>query len=293
MGFSSMDDFLSEVTVSGKFYRADWNKLTHAVTAQAAGAWYQLFSSQGNPTAGTISGGTNLAFQALTDASVGAILHGGNVTTDTKHILNVSAFSASATTMPAVFMLVDMLGFYPVTTVTTTGDQALNNTVTLPRYTDGAGVQAFVTATTAMGATAPNIRITYTDSDANTGNLTPGTLPIGNASAPIGQIVYSGTGTGKYGPFLPLAAGDKGIRSVQQFNLASTYTSGALSLNLCKPLLTLPMTTLGVAAERDLMNQLPSLPRIYDGACLAWLMYAGAATPVNSAFFGHCDFGWG
>ncbi|MGK3945659.1 hypothetical protein ABK046_45860, partial [Streptomyces caeruleatus] len=62
---------------------------------------------------------------------------------------------------------------------------------------------------------------------------------------------------------------------------------------LCRPLLTLPMTTIGVAAERDLVNQLPSMPRVYDGACLTWLMLAGAATPVASAFYGHIDMGWG
>jgi len=52
------------------------------------------------------------------------------------------------------------------------------------------------------------------------------------------------------------------------------------------------MTTIGVACERDLLNQVPSLPRVYNGACLAWLMYAGAATPVNSSFYGHLDFAW-
>jgi hypothetical protein len=52
------------------------------------------------------------------------------------------------------------------------------------------------------------------------------------------------------------------------------------------------MTTIGVAAERDLMNQIPSLPRIYDGAALYWLLYSGANTPTNSAFYGHLDFAW-
>jgi hypothetical protein len=41
------------------------------------------------------------------------------------------------------------------------------------------------------------------------------------------------------------------------------------------------------------MNQVPSLPRVYDGANLSWLMYSGAATPVNSALYGHLDFAWG
>jgi len=295
-GFTSVDDLVNEMTVNGKFHRTDWNKNTFSTTTQTAGMWYCLLRGAGNPSADTILGtGTNLAFQALTDTTSGAngLRHGGDVSPDTKHILNASAFSAAPTTMPAVLMLVDLLGFYPITSVTTTGDQALNNTVTLPRYTTGEGVQAFLTPSTVMGAGTPNIRLTYTDSDANAGNLTPDTLPAGLTAAPVTSIPYSGTGAGKYGPFIPLANGDKGIRSVQQFNLSATYTSGVLNLVLCKPLLTLPMTTIGVASERDLLNQVPSLPQVQDGACLAWLMYAGAATPVNSAFYGHLDFIWG
>jgi hypothetical protein len=65
-----------------------------------------------------------------------------------------------------------------------------------------------------------------------------------------------------------------------------------LNLVLCKPLLTLPITTLGVTAERDLVNQFMSMPKVYDGACLAWLMLAGAATPVASPLSGHLEFGW-
>lgn len=294
-GFTSQDDIINSLTVSGRGYRTDWQKSTFATTAHTAGAWYSLFRGGGNPGADTILGtGTNLAFQALTDATTNAtgIPHGGNVG-GFKVLLNAAAQTAAATTAPCVLMLVDLLGFYPITTVTTTGDQALNNTVTLPRYTDGAGVQAFLTPSTVMGAGTPNIRLTYTDSGGTAGNLTPATLPIGNTAAPVTQIVYSGTGAGKFGPFVPLATGDAGIRSVQQFSLSASYVSGVLNLVLCKPLMTLPITTLGVTAERDLVNQFASMPKVYDGACLAWLMLAGAATPVASPISGHLEFGWG
>lgn len=373
-----MDDIVNEMTTNGKFRRTDWNKLTHAVGTQAAGTWYALPHSTGNPTAMTLGAvGTNLAFHPCTDRTAGAIPHGGDVSPDYKHIMNASAFSAAATTMPAIFMLVDMLGWYPVTTTTTATGQTLVNsatftassssgllltyagwdaqtytpvrfttTTTLPTglslnttyylvrvsattarvatslanadagtvvaYTDagtgthtmtvylgerapteGAGVQAFLTPSVALGTGTPNITLTYTDAAGNTGNTTPATLPQSNASAPIGQIEYSGTGAGKYGPFVPLAAGDSGIRTIQTFQYSVTHTSGTTNIVLCRPLLTLPMTTVGVAAERDLLNQMPSLPRVYDGACLVWLMYAGAATPVSSAFYGHLDFAWG
>jgi hypothetical protein len=303
MGFSSLDDFISETTASGKFTRTDWNKLALPTTTQVAGMWYDLSTGPGNPGADSAYGsGTNLAFQALDDTSTTSpgIPHGGNVSTDTKHILNASAFSAALTSCPAVLMLVDRLGFYPITTTTTTGNQALSNTVVFPtgRHTNGAGLRAYVVtssgaATTAMGAGTPNIQITYTNQAGTAGQVTPTVLPAGLTANPKGAIPYSGTGAGKYGPFLPMAAGDSGIRSIQQFSLSATYTSGVLNLVVCRPLLTLPLTTIGVAAERDLLNQVPSLPRVYDGANLTWLMYAGANTPVNSAYFGHLDFAWG
>ena len=295
-GFTSLDDFINQATTNGKFWRTDWNKLTFGTTAHTAGMWYLLSQTGGNPAASSILGtGTNLAFQALTDATATAagIRHGGDVG-GFKQIINASAFSASATTMPAIFMLVDLLGFYPITTVTTTGAQTLNNTVTLPRYTDGAGVQAIVVPSTVMGAATPTITLGYTNSAGTASRATPSApaLPLGNTAAAVSSVIYSGTGSGKYGPFMPQANGDAGIRSVQSISLSASYVSGVLNLLLVKPLLTMPMTTIGVAAERDLLNQVPSLPKVYDGACLAWMMYAGAATPVNSPFYGHLDFAW-
>ena len=293
-GFSSQDDMVNEISTNGKFYRTDWQKSTFATTAHTAGLWYSLMRGGGNPAADTILGtGTNLAFQALSDAvaTASGIPHGGNVG-DYKVLLSAAAQTAAATTAPCVLMLVDMLGFYPITTVTTTGAQTLNNTVTLPRYTGGAGVQAFLTPSTVMGAATPNITLNYTNSAGTAGKATPATLPIGNTAAAVTSIVHSGTGTGKYGPFIPLAAGDAGIRSVQSINLSASYVSGVLNLVLCKPIMTLPITTLGVTAERDLVNQFASMPRIYDGACLNWLMLAGAGTPAASPLSGHLEFGW-
>lgn len=293
-GFTSQDNMINAISTLGQSYRTDWQKSTFATTAHTPGMWYSLMRGGGNPAADTILGtGTNLAFQALSDtvATASGIPHGGNVG-GYKVLLSAAAQTAAATTAPCVLMLVDMLGFYPITTVTTTGAQTLNNTVTLPRYTDGAGVQAFLTPSTVMGAATPNITLNYTNSAGTAGKATPVTLPIGNSAAAVTSVVYSGTGSGKYGPFIPLAAGDAGIRSVQSINLSASYVSGVLNLVLCKPIMTLPITTLGVTAERDLVNQFASMPRIYDGACLNWLMLAGAATPAASPLSGHLEFGW-
>jgi hypothetical protein len=93
---------------------------------------------------------------------------------------------------------------------------------------------------------------------------------------------------------MPLAAADAGIRSVQQFNYSVTHGAGGVTnIVLCKPLLILPITTASVASERDLVNQLPSMPRVPDGAFLNWINMAGGATVAASQFYGHLDMAWG
>lgn len=383
-GFTSLDDLIQETSVNGKSFRQDWNKNMLPTTAALAGEWSCLARGGGNPGADALyNTGTNLLFQPVSDTTTNAaaIQHGGNVSPDYKVIKNASAFSAAATTMPSILMLVDLVGFYRVTSTTTITSQSMTNTLSafstftadagsdvcthsninlmpytrvqltttttlpaglslatdyyvikvtdltckfatsyanavagtainitdagtgthtintlLPRYTNGAGVQAFMWANNAtpLGAGTPNLSFpSYTNSAQTSGRATPTVLPVGKTAAANGLILYSGTGAGKYGPFMPLQSGDSGIAQVNNVQLSATYTSGEFSVGLCKPLIVMPMTTIGVASEREFVNQMPSLPRVYDGANLVWLIYHGAATPTNSAFYGHLEFGWG
>ena len=297
MGFSSMDEMIQKITVNAQSTRVDWNKNFLPTSAAIAGEWHCLARGAGNPTSDTIyNTGTNLAFQEVDDtvAGSGGIRHGGSVFPATKHIVNASAGTSAATTAPAVMMLVDLLGFIRVTSVTLNTAQTINNTVGLSRYTDGAGVMAFAwnNNATALGAATPTLTLNYTNQAGVAGKVTPAVLPTCKTAAANGLIMYSGTGAGRYNPFIPLAGGDTGIRSIQSITLSASYVSGAFSIATCKPLITLPIGALGVVTERDYVNGLPSLPRVYDGANLIWLMGSGAATPVNSGLFGHVDFAW-
>lgn len=168
-------------------------------------------------------------------------------------------------------------------------------TIRNPRYSSGAGVQAFLVVSTAGTAGTTTFQLTYTNASGTASRLTPSSpaLPLNNATSPLLSIPYSGTGSGKFGPFMPLQGPDTGIQSIQNIILASTgVTTGVYNIVLCRPLLTLPITTVGVTAEREFASQLPSFPRVLDGACLQWLNYMGSAVPNNSSFFGHLDFGW-
>lgn len=287
MPFSSMDDLVNEIT-NGKFNRADWNKLTGAA-AYTAGRWFDMSGLAGTPVANAFAG-TALAWQSTNEASGFGLPHGGNVSPDTKHILNVSAVTAVATGVPAQMMLVDLQGYWPGITNNSATAQTLTGTPTL-RYTNGAGCRLFWVQTAAAGATAQNIAVSYSNTVPTSGRALPVTVAM-TASAIAGHISHSGTAANNYGPFLPLASGDTGVSNVASVTMSAANT-GTGALCLARPLLTLPLTTASVAAERDLLNQLPSLPRVMDGACLTWLYFAGAATGATTNFYGAVEVGWG
>lgn len=293
MAWTSVDDMISEIT-SGKFTRIDWNKITGAA-AYTAGRWYDLSALGGTPIANAWAG-TSLAWTAC-DESTGngtqifGMRHGGDVSPDSKRLLNGSVISAVATAVPSQLMLVDMCGYYPGINMNTNTSQTLTGTPTL-RYTNGVGVRAALVVTSTTGATAHNLSMSYTDQDGNTGNTLPVTVSC-TASAITPHITHSGTAANNYGPFLPLASGDTGIRSVQSVQLSAASLAGTAALVLYKPIMTIPLTTASVASERDFMNQIPSLPEIKDDACLTWLYFAGAATAASTNIYGSLEMGWG
>jgi hypothetical protein len=164
---------------------------------------------------------------------------------------------------------------------------------TLPRYTDGKGVRAYLVETFVQGATVHNLNMTYINT-AEAESVLPMTVAC-TISCPASRIVHSGIAANNYGPFLPLAQGDQGILRVKDFQLSAipNLANGYAAIVLCRPLMTLPSTTVSICSERDLMNQLPSLPQVYDGACLTWLFFPGAATVAASNVMGYIDFCWG
>lgn len=387
-GFSSSDQVLAALA-AGRTFRAQYGKNFNPTAAAVANEWHTLFRGAGNPPADAIfNAGTNLTYQSVKDstASAGSLPHGGSVQpTYYKYLLNGSAVSAAATVVPAVLTLVDVIGFYRLTTVTTTTAQSTTNTLSesdtftadastdicthtsttnipsniltgtrvrltttttlpaglslatdyyvivvsdttfklatsyanaiagtainitdagtgthtmsrlLPRYTNGAGVNAifFNSNATALGAATPNLSLGYTNSTQTASRATPTVLPIGKSAASNSHILYTGaTGTGKYNYQVPLQAGDAGIAQVDTIQNSVSYVSGEYSVALIKELARFPLSTLGLSAERNFMFELPSFPRIYDGAALYFLLGSGVATPASSAISGHLDLVW-
>lgn len=292
MAFTSLDDFLSKLTQGNTTGPAVWNKQTNAAV-HTAGRWYDASAWAGTPVANDWAG-TALNWKTCDDATgngsrLFGIPHNGNVDPETKHLINAMAMTPGL--VPGVLMLVDMQGYYPGISLNSASAQTLVGTPAL-RYEKGAGVRAFLAITTAAGATAHNINLSYTNQAGTAGRTLPNTVAC-TASAIASHITHSGTAANNYGPFLPMANGDTGIRSVQSVTVSAASGAGVAALCIVKPLLTLPITTASVAVERDLVNQLPSMPQVKDGACLTWLYFAGAATGASTNFYGSLEAAWG
>ena len=61
---------------------------------------------------------------------------------------------------------------------------------------------------------------------------------------------------------------------------------------MIKEIAEVPLSILGQTTMENLVTELPSLPRIYDGAALYWIWGSGVATPASSAFSGTLTFIW-
>lgn len=171
-------------------------------------------------------------------------------------------------------------------------------TVQMPRYQDGVGCEAYFVAQTAPTAGGPNLSASsYTNTAGTAGRAFQGSSTMGAAAdAYATRILHSGNAAGRYGPFLPKQGGDTGIKSIESFTWSggTAYTgSGVVALCIARPLCDLAVPVTGMWSERDLLNQLPSLPRVYDGACLGWLLFSTGATTNNSPVTTAIDFGWG
>lgn len=295
MGFSSYADLLTKYNGGQRYLRP----FIKSISVNGTG-WYTAWPQISDPVAGGYSG-TSLNAQQTLETTAGAIDHGGNVSALTKHLLRWNHHWASINATHYV-MLVDRLLYYPGISGTSTANQALVNGVTLPRYTGGIGVRAWLEAqgNQPVGFVIPPVFTFgdsgYTNSAGATGRqhgVTVNCTASATAGAPF--IVHSSVSTAnrQWNPFLPMQDPDIGVKSVESVKFTTAYTvSGTVALVLGKPLATLVLPQADICAEKDFVFQSGGLERIYDGACLMFLVYmsGGTFTPIMT---GELEFVWG
>lgn len=300
MGFTSQDDLINQITTNGKIDTVVYQKTT--VAAGVAGHWQHLLNSAGTVPAATF-GGAEATFVPTDNAwSEGSIPIGDQTAPATKHILNMGASLVAGAGQPWFVLPIDLVGYVKLTTtnVTSTGTKTVTmtpiaaTTANVDRYPNGEGLRLFVAAYATMGANAPTMQITYTNSAGGTGKVTTAGC-VSTAAATSGTILNSGNAANKYGPFLPLAAGDTGVKDIENIIWGGTaHASGSVFIGLCKPLcMPIPVPATGLYSMVDFVNTLPSMPRLRNGANVTFLVFNTAATSAGGTFYANFDYGYG
>lgn len=255
----------------GRVLTRPWIKNPSVVTA--SGIWMDLTMFGRYPAANYFTDGTPLAAKALRRSTDGGMDHGEDKGSDySKFLASLTVLSASATAVPMPIMVMDYLMYYPLVPMEDT--QEMDNTITLPRYESGEGVQLMlVEQFPYIGG--GKVQVTYTNSDGVAGRQTA--ITTINTQTALGTVAHSGSATGGVsGLFMPLARGDGGIRAVESITFP-VADSGNLAAVLVKPLGLFGNYEVGCPSEWDQLRDLGILERIYDDAYLS-----AACLPLGS-----------
>lgn len=274
----------------GKTNFATWRKTPSQATV--AGIWFDMSMSPGNPVPNYYAASPLVAI-ALAQSTDGGISHGGNVAQlgYKKFVKTMMVLNASANAVPNYVLMLDYLLFYPFVDMSVTDPQPLVNTVTLPRYTSGVGVQIMAVQVAAQsGSGNPQFFCTYTNSDGVTGRTTR-TVAC-NTTVVTGAIITSASATNSsVGPFLPLQSGDKGVKSIQSVTFL-TPDIGLIALVLVQTIENITLRTIDAPVERVPVVDFFDLPQIQDDAYLN-LICCPNASLAATAFHGSLQTVWG
>lgn len=258
---------LAEAELSGSVRTYQWRKVPSQVTT--AGYWFDLSLSPGNPVPKYWFDATPLIAKGIYQSTDGGIFHGANTSPMNQYLRMTTAMSSSATGLPLPLILCDYLLYYPSIDDSVLDPQVLDNTVTLPRYTNGKGVQ--VMAVTVAGRTGgQSFYFTYTNSDGVSGRTSQ--VVTQNSISAIGTITTSSLSTqGMSGnPFIGLQSGDTGVRSIQSVTMLGVDV-GLFSLILVKPLARTNIREQTAPVEKDYLLEGTDVPEIKDDSYLSWL----------------------
>jgi hypothetical protein len=240
-----------------------------AFTGGSGGRWITSWFTGGDPPVGGIGSATPGA--ALTAPVTGQIPFTDPVSGESI----LSRFNVAQNAQAGDMMLVDLLwrmsGISPTVTTPQTVSSAAWPARDINQSTNGEGVHIALLVSTGTGAGVPNLSMTYTNS-AGAGSKVGANIYPTVASSGVGGVWIMGE-----------AAGDTGVRSVQDFTLSATWTAGALSLVAFRPIAYIPQNIIGSASrQRKRIEDALSLcaPRIWNGSVLdLWMMTPSSSSP--------------
>jgi len=245
--------------------------MKNGTAPDATGYWYGTWKDAGFPGAwapgtpglnGRVTDGTNSADFGCVPIRNPAV--GANYLTELMMGSSIAHYH----------LFYDVLWVNSGLVVTTTTAQAIT-TPTLPARdingtTNGEGcmIGLMFTAAATNAAVISNATVTYTNSD-GTGSRTATLSAIVGSQIPatpvIGTIIW-----------FNLAAGDKGVRSIQSITLGTSLATGSVSLFIARDIASVGTQVANIPSPPKKLSD-PGV-RLYNGTCLLHCILASAAT---------------
>lgn len=288
MSFANITE-LVDAELAGQSKYTFYRKVPSPVTT--AGSWYDYSMAPGNP-APQYYAAAPLVAQVLGRAADGGLPHGGNVSPLKKYLRRLTAIQVTAAAVPQWMTLLDYLMFYPFVDMGTADSQAMTNIQTLPRYTDGDGVQIMAVLVAPHSLVGDTFFVTYTNQNGVAGRVTP--LHRMNTATSINGTLLTTqqAGSGRLGPFMTLQAGDYGVRSIEAVQCTAGTDVGLFTMVLVKPLAELNIRGIDAPTEKDFyLDSGGKLPQIVDDAYLNFITCPNGSLSV-AALNGDALFIW-
>jgi len=239
--------------------------------SEAVGVRYIHAKDTGTPSA-WVPGAPGLNGDALAcNTAADATIAGSPLLPDPSTGFNYLTYGALSSTVVHSFEIYDLIWYNSLVVATTTAQA-----VTMPALgardatgtTNGEGwILGLYTTTTGTAAAITTGTASYTDSD-------------GNAGATATMASWPATAVA--GTFVPyqLAAGDRGVRSVQSITLAVAHTTEVLWAVVLRPIMRIPSVLANVGTS-FVPPQNPGI-RLYNGTCF-WVGYMSGATTLTTS----------
>lgn len=242
--------------------------------ADAAGYWYCTSKDAGFP--GAWSPGTPGINGRVTDGTTSSdngCIPIKNPSTGANYLTELQMTSSIA----HLHLFFDCLWVNTGIAVTTTTAQNIT-TPTLPARdvngtTNGEGCMIAMLTTTANtnAAVISGATVSYTNSNGTSGRTATLSAIVGSripATPVIGTLIW-----------FNLAAGDKGVMSIQSITLGTSLGAGDVSLMITRDIATIGTTAASINVSRNIVS--PGI-RLYNGTCL---LHCNLASATTATFF--------
>lgn len=273
--FASLSALIAAAS-GGKAQNLTFSKT--GVASNAIGNSNDLWTRAGLPAAGA-AGAAAPGGTATTSSTTGNWLYKNPANANTGHFVSAWPSASVVNTL----LLIDQL-LRVAKTMNSTAAETVSGTFS--RYQNQvAGSDDYVggnfmfpsNPTTVLAATGHNWTAQYTDQDGNTAQATA--TSTGVSACVVGGIDLA---VGNPSWFMPLAAGDVGVKALTQMTCSALVATGTIDFVVAHPIAWMPCPIANVVCQVDGINTALSLTRIYDNACLSALEINKTATTATN-----------